>query len=48
MSQSYSRVCGIDTLATVTRCTHNIDTDIFFIDHNVNFFCFRHHCYGNG
>ena len=45
MCQSYSRVRGIDTLSTVTRCTHNIDTDIFLINLDIYIFCLRHHRY---
>ena len=44
MGQTNRRVCGVDTLSTVTGRTHDIDTDIFVIDHNIELLCLRHDC----
>ena len=47
MSQADRRVCRVDTLTSVSGCTHHIDTDIFLIDHYVHFLRFRHDRHGH-
>ena len=49
MGQTHSRIRCIDTLSTITRCTHDIDTDILIRDINlIHFLCLRKHCYTGG
>ena len=42
MSQTDSRVCGIDTLSSVSGCTHNVDTAVVHINLNIYLFRLRH------
>ena len=48
MCQTYRRVCSVDALTTVSRCTEYIEFAVIHIQMEVDFFCFRHDCNGTG
>ena len=48
MGQTYRRVSRIDALSAVSGCTHNVDTDIFFINMDIHVLRLWHYGHGNG
>ena len=48
MGQTHCRVCGINTLPTVSRCSHHVDPDILIINNNINIIIYlRHNCHAD-
>jgi len=48
MCKSNCRVRRVDTLSTVSRSSHYVNTNIFFINVHIHIFRLRHNCYRTG
>ena len=49
VGQTYCGVGGVDTLTTVTGCSHDINTDILVLDDDINIIVhLRHNCHTDG
>ena len=44
MSQTYSWICRIDTLAAISWCTEYIKLAVIHINDNIDILCLRHDC----